>query len=291
MKVGKGVVVIPIVVAAIITVFIVSLGIGETLLSKQVQNEVKRLFASSKDSISTKIFTYDQVNNLPEPVQRYFKYALRDGQHYVSCVRLKHAGTFREGEEQGWMPIVGEEYFTADRPGFVWSAKISVFPLLFWISGIDLYIGGHGNLQIKLLSLFTIADAKGKETDEAELMRWLAERTWFPTALLPSKYVRWEPLDSSSAKATVKQDNGLTATTVFYFNSKGEITQLTADRFRAVGNSYSKDKWVGYFRDYARVDNMMIPQELEAAWHLSSGQFSYAKFRITNIEYDKPSKY
>ena len=33
---------------------------------------------------------------------------------------------------------------------------------------------------------------------------------------------------------------------------------------------------------------MMIPQELEAAWRLHSGEFSYAKFRITNIEYDKP---
>ncbi|HEY7569916.1 MAG TPA: hypothetical protein VH796_00980 [Nitrososphaeraceae archaeon] len=34
---------------------------------------------------------------------------------------------------------------------------------------------------------------------------------------------------------------------------------------------------------------MMIPQELEAAWRLNSGEFSYTKFRITNIEYDKPS--
>lgn len=67
MKVGKGLVVIPIVVAAVITIGIVSVDIGETLLSKQVQNEVKRLFASSKDSTFTKIFTYDQVNNLPKP--------------------------------------------------------------------------------------------------------------------------------------------------------------------------------------------------------------------------------
>jgi hypothetical protein len=36
---------------------------------------------------------------------------------------------------------------------------------------------------------------------------------------------------------------------------------------------------------------MMIPQEIEATWHSNSGEFSYAKFRLTNIEYDNLSKY
>ena len=36
---------------------------------------------------------------------------------------------------------------------------------------------------------------------------------------------------------------------------------------------------------------MMIPQEIEAAWRLSSGEFSYAKLRITDIKFNDPSKY
>ncbi len=38
-----------------------------------------------------------------------------------------------------------------------------------------MYIEEEGKFQVKLLSLFTVADASGKETDKGELMRWLAE--------------------------------------------------------------------------------------------------------------------
>ena len=36
---------------------------------------------------------------------------------------------------------------------------------------------------------------------------------------------------------------------------------------------------------------MMMPQEIQVAWRFSSDEFSYAKFRITNIEFNNPSKY
>ena len=36
---------------------------------------------------------------------------------------------------------------------------------------------------------------------------------------------------------------------------------------------------------------MMIPQEIEVGWYLNFTDFNYAKFRITNIEYNNPSKY
>ena len=48
---------------------------------------------------------------------------------------------------------------------------------------------------------------------------------------------------------------------------------------------------VGYYRDCTKIDNIMIPKEIEVAWNLKSGNFSYAKFRIDNIEYNNPSKY
>ena len=144
--------------------------------------------------------------------------------------------------------------------------------------------------QIKLLSLFTVADTKGKESDESELMRWFAETPWFPTSLLPNKYLHWEEVNSSSAKAIVEYGS-IKASVIFYFNEQGQIVKLNADRYRSVNNSYSKDKWVGYYRDYTKVNDMMIPKEIEAAWNLTSGEFSYAKFKVTDIEYNNPSIY
>jgi hypothetical protein len=279
------VIIIPVI---FITLFIASLGVGIAMFNQQVEKEVKRLFTNSKD-ISEIRYSVKQITNLPDPVQRYFKYSLQENQYYTAYVKLKHEGTFRQSQGQGWMPIVGQEYFTIENPGFVWIGKMKPFPLL-WIDGKDEFINGTGNFQIKLLSLFTVIDAKGKETDESELLRWIAETPWFPTSLLPSKYLHWEEVNSTSAKAIVEYGK-IKTEVIFYFNEEGQIVKLNADRYRSVNNIYSKDKWIGYYRDYTKVNDMMIPKEIEAAWNLSSGEFSYAKFKITDIEYNNPSIY
>lgn len=271
-----------------ITFFIAFLGVGIAMFNQQIEKEVKILFTNSKD-ISGLRYSANQINNLPEPVQRYFKYSLQENQDYISFVKLKHEGMFRQSQGQGWMPITGQEYFTAENPGFVWIGKMKPFPIL-WIDGKDEFIDGRGNFQIKLLSLFTVADTKGNQSDESELMRWLAETPWFPTDLLPSKYLHWQSINSSSAMAVVEYGK-IKASVIFSFNEQGQIVKLNADRYRAINNTYSKDKWVGYYRDYTKVKDMMIPKEIEAVWDLSSGEFSYARFKITDIEYNNLSKY
>jgi hypothetical protein len=65
-------------------------------------------------------YSANQINNLPEPMQRYFKYSLQENQNYISYVKLKHEGIFIQSQGQEWMSILGEEYFTAENPGFVW---------------------------------------------------------------------------------------------------------------------------------------------------------------------------
>jgi hypothetical protein len=67
------VIIIPVI---FIAVFIASLGVGISMFNRQVEKEVKRLFTNSKDISETR-YSSTQINNLPEPVQRYFKYSLQ----------------------------------------------------------------------------------------------------------------------------------------------------------------------------------------------------------------------
>lgn len=273
---------------AIVSYFVI-IGLNDMIFSQQIEREVKTLYSISKD-VSAKTFSLEQIKNLPEPVQRYFRYSLEEGQQYVSYVKLKHTGEFRQNENQKWMPIEGEEYFTTETPGFIWIGKISFLPLV-WITGIDKYLEGEGTFQIKILSIFTIADApKGKELDESELMRWLAEAPLFPTALLPSSYLHWEQVDSDSAKAIIDY-GGTRVEALFHFDREGKIVQMIADRYRAVDNSFVKEKWVGHYSEYAHANNMMIPWEIEVSWNTDVGNFTYAKFIIKDIQYDDPVKY
>ena len=107
------------------SIFLIVLGllavaaiVGRVSLSIQFHKEVKTLFASSKN-ISNKTFEYTALFGLPEPVQRYFKHVIKNGQPYISYVRLKHSGQFKTDLKKDWVPIKGEQYFTAEKPGFI----------------------------------------------------------------------------------------------------------------------------------------------------------------------------
>jgi len=196
-----------IIIVVVAFVLIITILIGGIMVKSELDKDIEKLFAAS-ENISGKVYTSKQIKDLPVPVQRYFKHSLTENQSYVSYVRLQHGGEFRAGKN--WVSIKGEEYFTVQKPGFVWSGNVPYF------SAKDIYFDGKGNLKVKLLSLIKIIDVKGEEADQGELLRWLGEAPLFPTALLPSENLRWVPIDNDSAKV-IFTDKNLTVEGVFYY--------------------------------------------------------------------------
>jgi hypothetical protein len=175
-----------------IAIIAITLTAGKINLSIKFNKQVKQLFAESK-SISNKKFSFQQVEGLPEPVQRYFKHVLKDGQPYISYIRLKHNGQFKTDLKKDWVNIEGEQYFTTGKPGFIWKGTTSLFVAR------DIFIGDAGGLTVTILSLVNVVDAKGEQYNQGELLRWLSESVWFPTNLLPSENLMWAAIDNSSA--------------------------------------------------------------------------------------------
>jgi hypothetical protein len=82
----------------------------------------------------------------------------------------------------------------------------------------DAYVAGEGTLHASLVGLFTVVDMRGtRDVDEGELMRFFAEATWYPTALLPSQDVRWEAVDNHLAYATLEEGD-ISITMLFTFD-------------------------------------------------------------------------
>ena len=242
------------------------------------------------------IFNADELNGLPTPVQRYFKTVLSDGQPIITGVTLRQIGVFNVSETgEKWQPFHSEQHVTTTPPGFVWNASIRMFP------GIparvhDAYVAGKGYLQASLFGAITLADLK--ETPEiayGELMRYLAEAAWYPTALLPSQGVLWEPVDENSAKATIK-DGETELSMVFHFDQNGLIeSAFSAKRGRKVGGKVITTPWEGRWTDYEKHDGMLIPTKGTVAWILPEGEQVYWKGKITTISYEyatafKPDK-
>jgi hypothetical protein len=144
-------------------------------------------------------------------------------------------------------------------------------------------------MLIKLLFLITLADTRGHELDQGTLVRYLNEIMWFPTAAL-SDYIEWEAIDSGSAKATMSHQ-GISASAVFHFDEVGRLTNMVAQRYRTVDGGFALETWSTPLSDYGELNGVRLPTQGEGVWHLSSGDFSYVRIELVDIEYNNPSAY
>jgi hypothetical protein len=249
-----------------------------------------KLQAAQRPNATTH-FDARELEGLPAPVQRYFRLALKDGQAIVQGVHVEHSGTFNmsqtdnDNDNDGWKPFTSDQQVVTNRPGFDWNAEITMFPGLP-VRVHDAYIAGQGVLHAAMFGLFSVANLRGGgEIARGELMRYLAEAVWYPTALLPSQGVRWEAVDAHSARASLT-DEGIDINLVFGFGEMGMVTSVRADaRGRTVGKRVELTPWEGHFWNFAQRDGMTVPLDGEVSWVLPTGRKPYWRGTSTAIAY------
>ena len=274
-------------IAIIGVLIIVSLGIAAIYGSYRWESDTARLRAkltNGRRTIKPKIYDQKEIEGLPEPVQRFFRTVIKDGQAIVAAVKLSQQGLFNMSEtENKWSPFTATQFVITQRLGFDWDARIQMAP------GInafvhDTYLLGEGSLHASLLGLFTVAKTPSTpEANQGELLRFFAEAPWYPTALLPSQGVRWEAINDTSARATLT-DGATTVSVVFQFNAEGTIdTFRTEARYR---DKLTAMPWGGRFWEYSVRNGMLIPLEGEVGWEYPEGTRLYFKGRTTEISYE-----
>ena len=222
---------------------------------------------------------------LPAPVRRYLGLVIPEGQPRVRCVRFTQTGVFRTREEpEQWRLFRAVQHVTNSPPGFVWDATVRMAPLLA-VRVVDAYHEGAGLLRARLLGVFAVADASGPETDSGEMMRYLAEAIWYPTALLPDEWLRWQALDDRSAVA-VLNDRGREVSVQFHFDDEGLIRCCEAERFRIEKGRSRKLPWRAYCSGYEVRGGFRIPLEARVVWRLPACELEYFRGRIESIAYD-----
>ncbi len=228
-----------------------------------------------------------ELAGLPAPVQRYFRTVLTDGQPIVAAATLAHHGTFNIGEDtERWKPFVSQQCVVTRRPGFVWDGKVAMLPGLN-VHVHDAYVAGVGILHPAVLGLFTLMDLRGTpDVSQGELMRFFAEAAWYPTALLPSQGVRWEPVDEVSARATLK-DGDLALTLSFGFAADGTMHSVrAAARGRTVAGQVIPTPWEGRWSDTQLRHGMRVPMSGEVAWLTPQGRKPYWRGTVSALRYE-----
>jgi hypothetical protein len=228
-----------------------------------------------------------ELEGLPAPVQRYFRAVLKEGQPVIAAATVELAGTFNmsaTGEQ--WKPFTSRQRIVTRRPGFLWDARVAMFPGVP-VHVVDSYIAGEGLLRAAVLGVFTVAEVRGDgEIARGEFMRYFAEAAWYPTALLPSQGVRWEAVDDRSANATIV-DGPLTLTLLFRFDEAGLIVAARAQaRGAMVGKKMVMVPWEGSWSNYQTRDGMTVPITGQATWLRPEGRKTYFLGNVTSLTYE-----
>lgn len=257
--------------------------VGERRWQSATQ-ELRLQLEASRQSLPITRLPQGELGALPPPVQRYLRAALPASAPMVATVELRHEGRFDIREEgQRWLPFASRQHVQTRRPGFVWDARMPVAPGLA-VHVHDAYIGGEGLLHPSVAGLVSLAEQRsGGDFARDELMRFLAESPWYPTALLPGQGVRWQAIDEGSARATLV-DGPHEVSLVFVFGADGMVESVRADaRGRSLRGQLVPTPWEGRWQAYETRCGMRVPTRGEVAWLLPEGRKPYWRGQLVEM--------
>ncbi len=259
------------------------IGYGQWSFNQSIGNSLNQLRQSDQTN-AEKTVSFKDLEGLPAPVFRYFRFALKDNQPMIRVAEIRHEGKFYLNDN--WIPLESTEYFSSNPSSFIWDAEMKMNSLMS-VRIRDEYLEGKGSMLGKIYGLFAVVDSSNDEKLNAgALQRYLAESVWQPTALLPSENLKWTAIDENKALATLT-DKETTVSLEFSFNENGEITKIfTPARFKEMNGEYKPVPWECLLWNYKEIDGMMIPIDGEVEWQLPEENQTYWKARISNAQYE-----
>lgn len=262
-------------------------GLAQADFMRRTDSEIRALLAQASSRTVT-VVDQPELQHLPPPVRRWLEASGVVGRERLRTVRLKQRGELRVSPASGWMPARADEYFSVEPPAFIWKVDTAMMHILP-VAGRDKYAGGRGHMLIKALSLIDVVDSADEKIDHGSLLRFLGETVWFPSAAL-APYIEWEPIDEMTARATMRQ-GGLDASAVFTFSDQGRVLAIRAERYLGGGQNAKLTPWSVSCSEWRTFEGVEIPNRGQVSWALASGDFTYYRWEILDVEFNRSELY
>ena len=175
-------------------------------------------------------------------------------------------------------PFAARQTVSCAGSAYIWRAQMAGF-LSMVVS--DYLVAGIGGLEVRLLSVIPLATMNGGDVmNQGEALRYLAEITWNPDAIVENRTLDWTVVDPKTIK--VATGNGAArGEMTFILDEQGLIISASAPARGYLENGKTTSKpWHGRFWNYQHIAGRLIPVEGEVAWTLDDGDFIYWRGRI-----------
>ena len=220
------------------------------------------------------VFIDEDIDDLPLPVQKYFRYCGYIGTPKMSYIKATYQDVdFIFGKDKSPIKIDYIQYNFVNKPTRVAYIDSSMFGIPF--EGLDSYIAGNGSMKGIVAKVFTLFNQTGEVMDKASLVTFLSECLIIPNAALQN-YIIWEEIDDLHAKATISYYD-ITASGIFTFKENGEMLSFTTDDREATSTdgTSEKVKWSAVCSEYVEINSIKKPTVFQAIWHYDDSDLIY----------------
>ena len=223
----------------------------------------------------TQVLTDQDLEELPEVVQRYLRFMGVVDQPVIDSFRGRFVGRFRLKPGGRWMSCRAWQSDTADPISRSFRMRLLMGGLLPVI-GVDTYEAGTGRMRARALGLFTVADAAGPELDLGELTTYLDDALLYAPAMLIGPAVTWRGVDDRTFSVSI-EDSGLTSTARVVVDDRGAPREVSSDdRYASLGDRLVRARWRTPVDGWTTVGGRSVPAAASAIWDLSDGPYTYA---------------
>jgi hypothetical protein len=239
-------------------------------------------------NIKAELLTEKDLEHLPLPVQKYLRYTGAVNREKVKNVHILFEGTLQEQNKPAF-GIEADQYSFFDTPErlFYIKGKMMGVP----VNALHKYKNASATFEVKPLSLFHIVNEKGETLDKAETVTFLNDMCLLAPSTLIDKRISWEAIDSCNARAIITV-NGITVSAILVFDNEGALVSFWSDDryYRKENKEMVKIRWTTPVKEYRDYNGFRLASYGEAVWSFPEGDFSYAKFYLKGVEYNRDSR-
>jgi hypothetical protein len=152
--------------------------------------------------------------------------------------------------------------------------------------GLHIYKYEKATFVVRLMGLFKVIDAKGNKLDQGETVTVFNDMCLLAPSTLISSNIKWEVIDSLSVMAKYTNES-ITISARLLFNEKGEIVNfISNDRYETDGKKYNNYPWLTPVKEYKEFNGFKLCSEASADYQRPDKTYSYAEFKVKEVEYN-----
>lgn len=232
-------------------------------------------------------FDPSTLAHLPEPAQRFFRFAIAPGTPVVTVAEIGMTGELGLGskEKPGYRRISAEQVL-APPHGFVWRVRTEAGLRL---AGSDGAVDASSWSRFWLYGIVPVGRA-GSDPDHlrSSFGRCIAEAVfWTPAALLPGEHVQWQRTGENSARVSVT-GMGLEQAVDLQLDAEGRPTRVSFERWSNANPEkvFRLQPFGGTLSGFREFSGYRLPTRIEAGnFFGTEDYFPFFRVDVTSIRF------